>query len=76
MHDPKIVCKECRYWEHSRGESAGQCRRYAPRPTLQYPVYPPKGDWKTSPWAVGENAGAIFPETIEADWCGEFASEL
>jgi hypothetical protein len=50
-------CKTCKYLYES------QCHRYAPKPMIWHS---PCGD------GCGENPEFIWPEVLDADWCGEW----
>lgn len=53
-----MKCSECKFWKTFAGGSQGECRRNAPKPAL-----------------AGAAAGCavIWPLTMKADFCGEFA---
>jgi hypothetical protein len=66
-HPKEQRCANCLYWVAEReGEEWGDCRRRAPLPNMA-DLIPPNGT--PSPSYV-----AIWPETEESDWCGEWAT--
>lgn len=61
-------CAKCAYWcrEESVSEGIGVCRAHAPNPNLYGVIKELTGDAGAGPHE------AWWPETGEADWCGDF----
>jgi hypothetical protein len=55
-------CGNCRFWLSKQADE-GECRRYAPRPTLR-----PREDEEGTVLPLF----AYFPQMFEDEWCGEF----
>jgi hypothetical protein len=67
------TCSDCRFWWAYQGAGAGtgNCRRYAPKPFLGV-------EWQAAAKAAGDGIPdlgrqALWPKTLEADGCGEYA---
>jgi hypothetical protein len=56
------TCSNCAFWEAPQSEpkQVGECRRYAPRPSVD------EGH------AERATVFTTWPNTYESDWCGEF----
>lgn len=63
----KETCENCRWWTQVNGKQEanlmGECRRYAPRPTL-------KPEWDENDYLVAPLA--YFPLTFDDWFCGEW----
>jgi len=56
------TCSNCVFWEAPQSEpkQVGECRRYAPRPSVD------------GGHAERSTVFTTWPNTYESDWCGEF----
>lgn len=52
-------CEGCGFWDRLGGRARGLCRRSAPRTLM-------------STSDEGADIRAVWPETLESDWCGQF----
>jgi len=62
-------CMNCEYFSREQhNTTAGQCHRYAPKPSPLHPtaIIQGQGVWEVAPWPrVGVNT-----------WCGEFSQKV
>lgn len=62
------ICKNCLFWKQKPDdETAGECRRYAPRTlyTKDPRLEPP----------LNQSMFGVFSHTFFNDWCGDFRHE-
>lgn len=67
-------CANCKYWRGNTPadgskSDAGECRRHAPRPTMEFP------DGRITLERRDEASRLVIWATTEpSDWCGEFSA--
>jgi hypothetical protein len=64
------ACKDCCFWDpFDNDEHRGLCRRYPPHDVVyvQTATMGPEIESRTQ---------SLFPDTSDADWCGEFRTAL
>lgn len=66
MSDQKIdrKCENCEFFAITKGSTDGQCRKYAPRPSVPFPV--PKEGFHSF------KKNIFWPAVGKGSWCGEF----
>ncbi len=56
-------CETCRFWDKPDATVIGICRRHAPRAMV---------GWQHEDSHPNFNQWALWPATVETEWCGEW----